>query len=682
MPIQKLHIGSRASRLAVIQVDELRTMIAEACREISVTHETFQSAGDLDKKTSLLNNKQDDLWTDVLDQAVLDGRIDVAVHSAKDLPDQLHADLMILALTRSPDETDAFVGRESLGKLPAGSRIGTSSGLRRESVARLRPDCELVAVRGTIEERLAQIDAGELDGLIVATVALKRLGLEDRITGIMPWEGFPLQGQLAVVGRRDNRALRRFFEPFDVRREYGEVTLVGAGPGDPDLITLKGMKALRSADCVMYDYLVHKAILEHAPQAEKVYVGKRKGDHTLLQQELCRLIRQQAMAGKKVVRLKGGDPLIFGRGADEIGYLRKYHMRVNVIPGVSSATGIPSRLGMPLTARDYSSSVAFLSAHQAEETSIRNDAIHVPQGVDTLVFLMGLSKLEAIVFAVRGSGRDIATPVAIISRGTRYDETIVTGDLENIVDRARAVNAQPPALIVIGKVVTFYRPERDRETIVYTGTHPEKYRSMGSLIHLPMIEISPAEITGEQADQLAADFPAYDIILLTSRFAVVHFLELARRRPAMCGLLAEKDIVVIGKDTAQALMDADYHPRYVASDETSRGLFRLLTQKYDVQGKRILFPRSNLPNPYLKTELEKLGAHVTQLTVYVNEPTAKAELPAGQVDKIIFTSPSTVNSFLDKYQSIPADWTILSKGPVTQQALREHNYESEMMIYG
>lgn len=682
MTISKIHIGSRASRLAVIQVEELQALMADACRDITVTHETFQSAGDLDKKTSLMANAKDDFWTDILDLAVLEGRIDIAVHSAKDLPETLHADLMIYALTRSPDETDAFVGRESLGKLPAGSRIGTSSGLRREMVGRLRPDCELVAVRGTIEERLAKIDSGELDGLIVASVALKRLGLAERITGIMPWEGFPLQGQLAVVGRRDNLPLREFFAPFDVRREYGPVTLVGAGPGDPELITVKAVKALRNADCVLYDYLVHKAILEHAPQAEKIYVGKRKGDHTLVQRELCRLIRQQAVKGRRVVRLKGGDPLIFGRGAEEITYLRQYHMPVEVIPGVSSATGIPSRLGIPLTARDHSSSVAFLSAHQANETSGEGEAIQVPAGVDTLVFLMGLSKLEEIVAAVRAAGRDVTTPVAIISRGTRYDEAIVTGDLENIVVRARAVNAQPPALIVMGKTVNFYQPDRDRETIVYTGTHPDKYRSLGSLIHLPMIQIAPAEIPPEQADKLAADLPGYDIVLLTSRFAVLHFFTLVRRHPALSEALIGKDLVVIGKDTAQAVMDADYTPRYIASDETSRGMLELLTKNYEVKGKRILFPRSNLPNPFLKTELEKRGAEVTQLTVYVNAPTEKAELPTGHVDKIIFTSPSTVNSFLDKYQSIPAGWTILSKGPVTQQALRDHNYESEMMIYG
>ena len=681
MSEKKIHIGSRGSRLAVIQVRELQALMEKELAGVSVTEEVFQSAGDIDKKTSLIANTKDDLWTDVLDQAVLDGRIDIAVHSAKDLPEELHPDLALIALTRSPDETDAFVGRMSLGQLPAGSKIGTSSALRRQSLSKMRPDCEMVAVRGTIEERLAKIDSGELDGLIVATIALKRLGLEDRITGIMPWEGFPLQGQLAVVARRDNTTVRDIFVPLDVRRSYGSVTLVGAGPGDPELITLKGIKALRDAECVMYDYLVHKGILDHAPQAEKIYVGKRKGDHTLVQQELCQLIRQQAIKGRSIVRLKGGDPLIFGRGADEIAYLKKYHIRVEVIPGVSSATGIPSRLGLPLTARDYASSVAFLTAHQANEIGTTQDIV-VPAGVDTLVFLMGLSKLKEIIAAVRAAGRDPSTPVAIISRGTRCDQQVVTGNLETIVEHVRREEPQPPALIVIGKTVSFYRDRGQNETILYTGTHPEKYQSLGRVIHLPMIRIDAATLDDTQTQQLAADLPGYDVILLTSRFAVRYFTELMRRQASMETVLRQKDIVVIGRDTAQALMDAGYHPRYVAQTETARGVFELLVEHYELDGKRILFPRSNLPNPFLKTELEKKGAAVTELTIYVNTPTEKEELPQDKVDKIIFTSPSTVHSFLQKYQSIPSHWTILSKGPVTQQALRDKNYESEIMIYG
>ena len=674
-------IGSRSSRLAVVQVDELKACIAADCNELRLVHQTFKSTGDINKDTSLIENQKDDFFTDVLDQAVLDSRIDIAVHSAKDLPEQLHPDLAIFALTRSLDESDAFVGRECLDKLPAGSQIGTSSELRRRAVAKMRPDCHLVAIRGTIEERLAKLDNGEIDGLIVATIALKRLGLNDRITQIMPWEGFPLQGQLAVVGRRDDRELRKFFAAYDVRRQYGQVILVGAGPGDPALITLKGVTALKQADCVMYDYLVHKGILDHAPAAEKIYVGKRKGDHTLLQQDLCRLIRQQAMAGKNVVRLKGGDPLIFGRGAEEITYLRQYHFHVEIIPGVSSATGIPSMLGLPLTAREYSSSVAFVSAHQAGETH-GEEEIRVPHGIGTLVFLMGLSKLDRIVAAVKADGRPDQTPVAIISRGTRYDQTVLIGELGNILQRVREHNPQPPALIIVGKSVTFYRPDTGKETILYTGTHPEKYQAMGKVIHLPMIQIAPAEISADQARQLVTDMPGYDLILLTSRYAVKYFSALTRQYADLAEPISQKDIVVIGRDTAQALMDAGICPRHIAPHETSRGVLDLMKDKYSLEGKRILFPRSNLPNPFLKIELEKCGAAVTEFPVYVNSPTEKAELPGDPVDKIVFTSPSTVNNFLEKYQSIPAEWTIVSKGPVTQKALREHKYESEMMIYG
>ena len=291
------------------------------------------------------------------------------MHSAKDLPQKLNDGLSIYALTSSPDETDAFVGAKSFYELKDGAKIGTSSLIRQEQVKKLNPKVKIVDIRGTIEERIQLVDQGVCDGIIVATIALKRLGLENKITDIMPWEGAALQGQLAVVGRSDDEELKSLFSAIDVRREYGNVCLLGAGPGDPDLITVKGVNALKKAECVFYDYLAHKDLLKYAQQAEQVYVGKRKGAHALPQKELSKLIRMKAAEGKNVVRLKGGDPLMFGRGAEEIEYLRSYHINVHVIPGVSSATAIPSSLGVPLTARDVSSSVAFVSGHGKEEKS-------------------------------------------------------------------------------------------------------------------------------------------------------------------------------------------------------------------------------------------------------------------------------------------------------------------------
>ncbi|MBP9853802.1 MAG: uroporphyrinogen-III C-methyltransferase [Candidatus Omnitrophica bacterium] len=676
--MSQLRVGSRNSRLATIQVDEVEQLLKDQDISVQFIRTTFLSSGDRDKKTPLTENTKDDFFSDRLDEALLKNEIDIAIHSAKDLPKKLNQNLTIYALTKSPDDTDAFVGHSPIAQLKPGSRIGTSSQLRQEGILQLNKDLIIVPIRGTIEERLKLIDGGQVDGIIVATIALKRLMLENLIKNIMPWDGSPLQGQLAIVGRVSDQKIKKIFDRIDVRKTYGKVSLVGAGPGDPDLITLKGVNSLKKANCVLYDYLVHKSILDHAPAAEKIYVGKRKGEHTLKQADLSRLIRQKAFEGKTIVRLKGGDPLIFGRGADELTYLRDFHIDVDVIPGVSSATGVPSHLGIPLTARGYSSSVAFLSGHQAEDQNDEEEIL-IPKDIDTLVFLMGLTKLNKIVEALKESKKDLSTPVAVISRGTRYDQMVVKGTLDTIQADVNKVDIHPPALIVVGKIVVFCKDDLKQDIIVYTGTNPEKYQSLGKIIHLPMIEITPVEFDKKQLDQLIHDSVHADIILFTSRFSVQHFLNLDSK---IHSILMKKEIIVIGKDTATAVMDFDLFPRHIASDETSQGVLNLFKEHYQLKNKKILFPRSNLPNPFLKEQLEKLGAHVNELAVYINNPSQKAELPEGPVDKIIFTSPSTVRSFLDKYKAIPKHWLICSKGPLTQKTLQDKGYESEIMIYG
>ena len=376
--IEKLKVGSRGSRLALAQVEEVFCLLSQQGFKVEYENVVFDTRGDKDKQTSLLENPADNFFTDTIDRALLNGGIDIAVHSAKDLPQSFPEGLKILALTAPLDETDAFVGKTDFADLPSGSRVGTSSLLRRESIKRLNPLVEPVDIRGTIEERLALLEQNVYDGLIVATCALKRLGLEGKIKNIMPWPATPLQGQLAVVGRREAAArLSRVFSAIDARRTYGCVTLVGAGPGDPELITLKGIRALEKADCVFYDYLVDQRLLEHAPRAEKIYAGKRKGEHSLAQTELSRMLREKACSGKNVVRLKGGDPLVFGRGADELEYLRAYHIEVKIVPGITSATGLPSVLGIPLTARGVSSSVAFLSGHREGERSASDELLEI-----------------------------------------------------------------------------------------------------------------------------------------------------------------------------------------------------------------------------------------------------------------------------------------------------------------
>ncbi len=674
---KNIKIGSRGSALALIQVEEIKALLTGARAPVAFDHKAYATQGDRDKTTSLMDNAADDFFTDALDEALLKGDIDIAVHSAKDLPKQIREGLEVFALTKSADETDAFVGRMPFEKLPKGSKVATSSPLRAQEVKRLNPDVTTVDIRGTIGERIQKIEEGYCDGVIVATIALKRLGLERYIQSIMPWEATPLQGQLAVVGRENDLKLKKIFAAVDVRETYGKVFLVGAGPGDPELITQKGIRILKSADCVFYDYLVDDELLTHAGQAEKIYVGKRKGAHSMPQAELNRLIRQKVLDGKVVVRLKGGDPLVFGRGGDEIEYLRGYYIDVQIVPGVSSATGIPSSLGIPLTARDVSSSVAFVSGHARDEDPSSTRLIDIPQA-ETIVFLMGLTKLDILIKSLYAARWKEGTPVLVVSKGTRPDERIVVGTLKDIRSKTAEAGLEPPALIIVGETVRFGQRHAKKKTcVLYTGTNPEKFKGLGHIIHFPMIEISPVPFSAQQIHALIAAMPNYDMVLLTSRFAVKYFFALIERGNYPLSELATKTFVAIGKTTAAALARYGITPALTAEEETSEGLYKELTAKFPVKGKQVLFPRSSLSNPYLKEHLTKAGAVVEELTVYQNIKPPKRPIPRENIRQVLFTSPSTVRNFLEDYGRIPKEWGILSKGAVTSKCLKEAGYEYE-----
>ncbi len=457
----------------------------------------------------------------------------------------------------------------------------------------------------------------------------------------------------------------------------GSIALVGAGPGDPDLITVKAIKALEQADCVFYDYLVDKDLLKYAPQAEHIYAGKRKGDHTLSQDELSRLIKVKALEGKDVVRLKGGDPLVFGRGADEILYLNSYHIDVDVVPGISSATGIPSYLGVPLTARGVSQSVAFVSAHEEDEDKTGIRPVRIPSA-DTLIFLMGLTKLKEIVEGMGQAGWVRDTPVMIISNGTRPDERIVQGTLADIEKLTYQAGLKPPALIVAGNTVNFYKA-RPQKALLHCGTNPELYTALGRIVPLPMIEIKTVALDAVQCIRLNEDLVAADLVVLTSPSAVRHFMKL------ILGLRPLEDVkvkafAVIGRHTARILAGFGITPQIMATEETAQGLFKAVDGQVVLQGKKILLPRSSLPNPFLKEALEGKGAVVAEWTVYFNSKPEYRDLPSdADISGIVFTSPSTVTNFLEDYESIPGHWEILAKGPVTEQTLKQAGYTAKVI---
>ena len=238
----------------------------------------------------------------------------------------------------------------------------------------------------------------------------------------------------------------------------GKVFLVGAGPGDHRLLTVRAVELLRKADVVIYDRLVAKSILRLAPNsAKKIYVGKSAGKHELPQEKINELLINTALDGKKVVRLKGGDPFLFGRGGEEAEALADNRIDFEVVPGVTSAIVVPAYAGIPLTHRDYASSVAIVTGHQAENTEKIVNWSKLASSVDTIVVLMGVESLESIANNLMGGGLNPNTPVAIIERGTLKRQRILVGKIDTIAKEAKEKNVKPPAVIVIGEVVNLGR---------------------------------------------------------------------------------------------------------------------------------------------------------------------------------------------------------------------------------
>ena len=348
----------------------------------------------------------------------------------------------------------------------------------------------------------------------------------------------------------------------------GFVSLIGAGPGDPGLLTLRGAEALASADVVVYDYLANPALLGHAPpHAERIYVGKQSGRHTLSQDEITRLLVERAQAGQRVARLKGGDPFVFGRGGEEALGLVEAGISFEVVPGISSAVAAPAYAGIPVTHRGLASSFAVATGHEdpsKEESAL--DWSRLATGVDTLVFLMGVGNLSKIVDELVAHGRPVSTPVALIRWGTMPDQQIVSGTLANITERVRAAGLKPPAVTIIGSVAELReslhwfedRPLHDQRVLV-TRTRKQasalsaRLRALGAeTFELATIEIAPPK-KWALLDGAIAELGTYDWIVFTSINGVATFWE----RLELAGLDARAlhgvQLAAIGPATAGEL---------------------------------------------------------------------------------------------------------------------------------
>ncbi|KMP12252.1 HemD protein [Candidatus Nitromaritima sp. SCGC AAA799-C22] len=481
----------------------------------------------------------------------------------------------------------------------------------------------------------------------------------------------------------------------DKASSNGHVILVGAGPGDVGLLTLKGKDWLSRADVIVYDHLINRSMMRFAhDDAERIYVGKKEGHATLAQNEINALLVEKARQGKTVVRLKGGDPFIFGRGGEETQALKSAGIRFTVVPGIPSPVGVSAYAGIPLTHRDHSSTLSIITgSNESGQDDIKIDWEKIAARSGTLVFLMGARKLPRIVEQLTKFGKHPGTPVAVIQWGTTARQRTWTGTLGTIVDIATKEKIKPPTLTIIGEVVNLKSVTDWYETLPLFGktvviTRAEE--QSGSFIHMleergaepflhPTIQTAPPD-DWSPLDQALERLDRYDGLIFTSVNGVRFFTQRLREKDKDIRELKGVRIYAIGPKTAQAVHDLNVRVDTVPEDFVAESLIESLGRE-SVEGKKFLLPRAAVAREILPETLREMGAAIDVVPAYQTVPPAHPDpeflkrLEEGSIDVITFTSSSTVNNFMDRLgkeqKARLGQATIACIGPVTQKTAED-----------
>jgi uroporphyrinogen III methyltransferase/synthase len=465
----------------------------------------------------------------------------------------------------------------------------------------------------------------------------------------------------------------------------GKVYLIGAGPGDPELLTCKGRRILEQADAILFDHLAPAALLDLAPaHAERIYVGKKKQVHAFTQEEICAMLVERARRGLAVVRLKGGDPFIFGRGGEEAEALAEAGVAFELVPGITTPLGIGAYTGIPLTHRGVSTSVAFVTGHAVDAVDWKT----VGQA-DTLVVFMGMFALADIARELIAAGRSPETPAVAVRWATRPDQETIEGTLATLPELVAGRDLKPPATIVIGEVVRlrgklswFERLPLFGRRIVTTRAAGQasalttRLHALGAdVVELPTIEIQPAADYGP-LDRALASLPSYDWLIFTSANGVRFFLERLDRSAVDLRALRAK-ICAIGPATRAAVEALHLKVDLMGREYVAEGLLEAFAA-HDLSGRRVLLPRAAVARDLVPVELARRGAQVDVVEGYRTVLPADAAAQAARVfggkrrpDCVTFTSSSTVRNFVDLAGAAAlAGVKVASIGPVTTATAR------------
>jgi uroporphyrinogen III methyltransferase/synthase len=737
----KIRIGSRESRLALAQTALVIRRIGELCPGVSCEIVPMKTPGDLilDRPLDALGGKG--LFTGELNWALGEGRLDLAVHSLKDLPVILEEGLEIRAYPPREDPRDVLVLPPGREEPDFAKPLGCSSRRRKLQLAGLYPRWEVAPIRGNVPTRLDKLDRGDYGALVLAAAGLKRLGLEHRISRffalplMIPAAG---QGTIAVVARRgadfdflaalddpesrccalaerafvralggncndpiaayarlqggtltlrglyavgeDPRAVRgsRSGPPEEAealgealarglleryrKAGTGRVFLVGAGPGDGGLLTLTGERLLREADLVLYDKLVGRGVLSRIPpETETLPVGKEAGRHTLPQEAINRLLVQAAAEGKRVVRLKGGDPFLFGRGGEELEGLREAGIPFEVVSGVSSALAVPAAFGIPVTHRDFCSSVHIVTGHTREGGGAGGPPYRaLVEAGGTLIFLMGVAALGAICRGLMEAGMDGNTPAAILEEGTTARQRGVFSVLARLPEEAEQAGVRAPAITVVGKVCALaesfsWRDKKPLGGVRIGITRPRnrasRFRDMlaregAEVVEIPSIETVPLE-TGPDLEEALDGLAGKGWLVFTSPAGAECFFHRLRASKRDVRSLGGIKIAAIGKTTAAALEDRGLLVDLVPAEYSGRALGAALAAVVQ-PGETLVLPRSRIGSADLTRPLLEAGIPCRDVPLYDTLPLAARldgtlrEVLLEGLSWAAFTSASTV----------------------------------------
>jgi hydroxymethylbilane synthase len=798
----KIVVGTRGSILALAQAEKVKQLIEDKYLELKKNGDTrlskiFGGVENLDVELKIIVTKGDkdlrdfqkiqgtsqkDLFVKEIEREMLENKIDLAVHSLKDMPQVTPNGLLNASFPIREDNRDVLVSRngKKLEELPENAIVGTGSTRREKEILNLRSDVQIKSIRGNIHTRLKKLDDGEYDAIVLAAAGLKRVGLEDRITQYFRENEFipaPGQGILCIQCRENDNKIRTLLEEINddevklmcqAEREFsrifdggchtpigcsskidgenltlkgmfyesdtrileeimgkkydaeklaqelaekikrvvkmdknkvkGKVYIAGAGCGDEQLITLKLKNILEKADCVIYDRLVNPNILQYSkPGAELIYMGKENTEGGELQLKINQTIVEKAFENAIVLRLKGGDPFVFGRGGEEIEALLAENIEFEVIPGITSSIAVPAYAGIPVTHRGINTSFHVFTGHTKIDGS-EHDFSTIAKLDGTLIFLMGLGNLEKIVENLVENGKKLDTPVAIIKDGTTSKQKTYTGTLGTIVEIVKGNNVKSPVIIIIGEVVNLREKMQWFEKKVLSGKNilvtrnKEKQKKVadkinelgGQAVSLPLINIEYNEFE-------MPDLSQYGAILFNSANSVIGFMNKIKDMRQ----LANVKIGVVGTKTAEEMENYKIIPDFYPKEYTVERL-AAESVKFTNPNERVLFVVSNI-SPVDTEKYDKLyGRKYEKVVVYSTEQVKieeeKVEREVRKSDILMFLSSSTFESFVknlgiddlnktEKLKNILDGKVIASIGPVTTKTIEKYgikvNIEAE-----